>query len=171
MFSALPTIAAASEPFRHSRSAPLADITSLSGYTANQLDDQVRPLPRLAPITLIKPSIKSFAVAPNCNHDDSQSEERDRPDFRQDVRQMVSLGLRHFPCRAVNSSGSIRARSSWMLARPYIARLSGREPLPRCGRLHVFVESARCVTAKPHGRALAHGKPRPTTLGLANRAM
>jgi len=33
-------------------------------------------------------------------------------------------GLRHFPCRAVNSSGSIRARSSWMLARPYIARLS-----------------------------------------------
>ena len=49
--------------------------------------------------------------------------------------------------------------------------LSGREPLPRWGRLHVFVESARCVTAKPHGRALAHGKPRPTTLGLANRAM
>ena len=36
MFSALPTIAAASEPFRHSRSAPLADITSLSGYTATR---------------------------------------------------------------------------------------------------------------------------------------
>ena len=58
---------------------------------ANQLDDQIRPLPRLAPITLTKPSIKSFAVAPNCDHDDSQSEERDRPDFRQDVRQMVSF--------------------------------------------------------------------------------
>ena len=91
MFSALPSIAAGSAPYQHLRSAPQADITSLSVYATNQLDDQIRPLPRLAPITLTKPSIKSFAVAPNCDHDDSQSEERDRPDFRQDVRQIISF--------------------------------------------------------------------------------
>jgi hypothetical protein len=45
------------------RVAPQADITSPSVYTANQLDDQVRPLPRLVPITLNQAKPRTILIA------------------------------------------------------------------------------------------------------------
>jgi hypothetical protein len=55
-----------------------------------------------------KPSIEGFAIAPNCNDDDSHSEERDRPKFRQNIRQLVSLiPLEHLSRIHSNGSGAI----------------------------------------------------------------